>query len=402
MKFASRLVNFEAAPGDRFRPTSTPIYQTATFEQERADQFGEYDYSRSGNPTRTVLEKQLADLENGTRGFAFASGMAAISNVARLLRSGDEILADSDLYGGTCRLFSRLLDRSGITGRYADASDLSAFASKITPRTKLIYVESPTNPLMRVLDLMALAHLAHENATWLCVDNSLMSPYLQTPLDLGPDFVIHSATKFLCGHNDVTGGAVIVKDPELANQIYFLQNAEGNALGPFDCYLLLRGLKTLKLRVDAQQRNAVAIAKYLQTHSQVTRVLYPGLPDSPGYALQHQQARGAGSVLSFTTGNVEVSKAIAEATQMFQICVSFGSIHSTISLPGCMSHASVPPDVAATRALPPDLVRISVGIEDADDLIADLDRAFASANRGVLKVGQKHCGAQVFDNIIRA
>ena len=375
MKFASRLVQFDAAPGDRFRPTATPIYQTATFEQEHADRFGDYDYSRSGNPTRKVLEEQIARLEGGTHGFAFASGMAAITAVARTLRTGDEILADSDLYGGTCRLFTRILERSGIKASYADASNLETFATKITPRTRLIYVESPTNPLLRVIDLSALAALAHANNALLVVDNSLMSPYLQLPLSLGADIVLHSATKFLCGHADVTGGAVVVSDPRLAEAIYFMQNAEGNALAPFDCFLLLRGLKTLKLRVDAQQRNTLAIAEFLAADPRVEHVFYPGLKSDPGYALQHRQASGAGSVLSFTTRSVEAARAVAERARMFQICVSFGSLHSTISLPGCMSHASVPPEIAASRELPPELVRISVGIEDAGDLIADLDQA---------------------------
>jgi cystathionine beta-lyase len=375
VKFASKLIQYDAAPGDRFRPTATPIYQTATFEQEHADSFGDFDYSRSGNPTRKVLEEHIAHLEGGTRGFAFASGMAAITAVARTLRAGDEILADSDLYGGTCRLFTRVLGRSGICAHYADARDLAAFAAKITPRTRLIYVESPTNPLLRVLNLRALAELAHAHNALLVVDNSLMSPYLQRPLELGADVVLHSATKFLCGHADVTGGVVIVNDAKLAEDISFLQNAEGNALAPFDCFLLHRGIKTLKLRVDAQQRNALAIAKFLAADSRVERVYYPGLDSHEDRALQLSQASGTGSVLSFTARSVEAAKAVAERARMFQICVSFGSIHSTISLPGCMSHASVPPEIAATRELPPELVRISVGIEDADDLVGDLDQA---------------------------
>jgi cystathionine beta-lyase len=375
MKFASRLVQYDAAPGDRFRPTSTPIYQTATFEQEHADRFGDYDYSRSGNPTRKVLEELVAKLEGGTHGFAFTSGMAAITAVARTLRVGDEILADSDLYGGTCRLFTRILERSGINASYADASNLETFATKMTPCTRIVYVESPTNPLLRVIDLRALAALAHANGALLVVDNSLMSPYLQQPLSLGADIVLHSATKFLCGHADVTGGVVVVRDEKLAEDIYLLQNAEGNALAPFDCFLLQRGLKTLKLRVDAQQRNALALAEFLAGDPRVKRVFYPGLKSDPGYALQHRQASGAGSVLSFTTRSVAAAHAVAEQARMFQICVSFGSIHSTISLPGSMSHASVPPEIAASRELPPELVRISVGIEDASDLIADLDKA---------------------------
>jgi cystathionine beta-lyase len=375
MKFASRLVQFDAAPGDRFRPTATPIYQTATFEQEHADQPGLYDYSRSGNPTRTVLEEQVAGLEGGTRGFAFASGMAAITAVARTLRTGDEILADIDLYGGTCRLFTRILERSGIRVSYTDAGNLASFAAKITPRTRFIFVESPTNPLMRVNDLGALAALAHENNALLVVDNSQMSPYLQLPLSLGADIVVHSATKFLGGHADVTGGVVVVRDAMLAEDIYLMQNGEGTALAPFDCFLLLRGLKTLKLRVDAQQRNALTVAEFLAADSRVERIFYPGLKSDPGYALQHRQASGAGSVISFTARSAEAARAVAERAKMFQICVSFGSLHSTISLPGCMSHASVPPEIAASRELPPELVRISVGIEDAGDLIADLDQA---------------------------
>jgi len=375
MKFASRLVQHQVAPGDRYRPTSTPIYQTATFEQEHADHFGEYDYSRSGNPTRKVLEELIAKLEGGTHGYVFSSGMAAITAVARTLRSGDEILADSDLYGGTCRLFTRVLERSGIVARYADAGDLESFARKITPRTRIIYVESPTNPLLRVLNLRALARLAYAHKALLVVDNSLMSPYLQRPLELGADVVLHSATKFLCGHADVTGGAVVVKDAKLAEDIYFLQNAEGNALAPFDCFLLQRGIKTLRLRVDEQQRNAQALAEFLAADPRVSRVFYPGLDSHSGHALQLSQASGAGSVLSFTTHSVAAAKAVAERARMFQICVSFGSIHSTISLPGCMSHASVPPEIAAARELPPELVRISVGIEDVGDLMADLKQA---------------------------
>ena len=389
MKFASRLVSFDVAPGDPFRPMATPIYQTATFEQEEATLFGPYDYSRSGNPTRTVLEEQIALLENGTRGFCFSSGMAAITSITRLLRTGDEILADSDLYGGTCRLFTRVLDRTGITARYADACDPEGFASQITERTRLLYLESPTNPLLRVVDIRRIADLAHASGALLAVDSSAMSPYLQNPLDLCADIVLHSATKFLCGHSDVTAGVAVVKDDELAKQIYFLQNAEGNAVSPFDAFLFLRGLKTLKLRLDCQQKNALAIAEWLEAHPQVTAVNYPGLTSSPGYLLQRKQASGAGAVLSFTTGSVEMSRRIVESTRMFSICVSFGSINSTISLPGCMSHASVPPEVGALRELPCDLVRISVGIEDAGDLIADLEQAFATARLEAESVSEK-------------
>jgi cysteine-S-conjugate beta-lyase len=388
MKFASRLVSFDVAPGDPFRPMATPIYQTATYAQDEATAFGPYDYSRSGNPTRTVLEEQIAALENGTRGFCFASGMAAITCITRLLRTGDEIVADSDLYGGTCRLFTRVLERTGIRARYADACDEEEFAAQITGGTKLVYLESPTNPLLRVVDIRRIAERAHANGALLAVDSSAMSPYLQNPLDLGADIVLHSATKYLCGHSDVTGGVVVVKDDELAQQIYFLQNAEGNALGPFDAFLFLRGLKTLKLRLDCQQKNAQTIAEWLQAQRQVKTVNYPGLETSPSFLLQRRQARGAGAVLSFTTGSVELSQRIVESARLFSICVSFGSINSTISLPGCMSHASVPKEVGELRNLPCDLVRLSVGIEDAGDLIADLEQAFAASAIAPAEVGE--------------
>jgi cystathionine beta-lyase len=379
MKFASRLVNFESAPGDPYRPIATPIYQTATFEQERVDAFGEYDYSRSGNPTRAVLERQLAILENGAHAYCFSSGMAAISAVARLLRAGDEILADVDLYGGTCRLFSKVLDRTGIRVRYADARDLESFARHLTPATKLVHLESPTNPLFRVIDLNRAAEVAHARGALLSVDNSAMSPYLQNPLDLGADIVIHSGTKFLGGHHDVTAGAVIVKDEKLAQQIRFIYNAEGAALAPFDSFLLLRGLKTLKLRIDCQQKNALAVAKWLTARKEIAKVYYPGLADCDGYELHQRQASGPGSVMSFTTGSVEFSRAIAESTKLFHITVSFGSVSSSIGMPGTMSHASVPAEVLSQRELPPDLVRISVGIEDEEDLVADLSQAIKTA-----------------------
>ncbi|HVZ17693.1 MAG TPA: PLP-dependent transferase, partial [Terriglobales bacterium] len=239
-------------------------------------------------------------------------------------------------------------------------------------------------PLLRVIDLRRIAALAHAHGLLLCVDNSTMSPYLQNPLDLGANIVLHSATKYLCGHHDVTAGAIVVKDEALAEQLYFLQNAEGNALGPFDCFLLLRGIKTLKLRLDCQERNAKAVAQFLQEHKDVKHVYYPGLKDSASYELQRSQARGAGAVLSFTTGSFEVSKALAQLTNIFRITVSFGSINSSISLPGNMSHASVPAELLAQRDLPRDLVRISVGIEDEEDLIEDLDRAFNAAKSRVV------------------
>src|ERR1035437_10189081 len=283
MKFASRLLTFNACPEDPFRPIATPIYQTATFEQEEADGFGRYDYSRSGNPTRTVLEDLLARLENADRAFCFSSGLAAISTVARLLSVGDEILAGDDLYGGTYRLFSRILDRTGVTVRYADACNIETFAAQITPRTRLLYIETPTNPLLRIVDIRKLADLAHQHGALLCVDSSAMSPYLQNPLDLGADIVVHSATKYLCGHSDVTAGGVAVKRPELGGENYFFLKGGGFGARALGCFLLLRGVKTLKLRLDCQQANALKVANFLSAHPAVQRVHSPGLASHPGH-----------------------------------------------------------------------------------------------------------------------
>ncbi len=375
MKFASRLVHFDTAPGDPHRPMATPIYQTATFEQLQADSFAAYDYSRSGNPTRRVLEDQIAALENGTRGYCFSSGMAAVATVTHLLKTGDEILADWDLYGGTSRLFGKVLDQAGIKVRYVDASDPDNVAAQMTPATRLVFVESPTNPLLRIIDLRAVAERVHRYNALLCVDNSTMSPYLQNPLDLGADIVLHSATKFICGHSDVTGGIIVVKDQSLSEQIYFLQNAEGTALGPFDCFLLLRGLKTLKIRMDAQQQNAQIIADFLARQATVSEVFYPGLADHPFHAIHQAQARGSGSVLSVRIGSAERAKHIAEELRLFRISVSFGSVNSTISIPDKMSHASVPAEIRTARTIPDDLLRLSIGIEDVGDLLEDLNRS---------------------------
>ncbi len=376
MKFATRLLNFDPAPGDRCTPANTPIYQTATFRQHDATEFGEYDYSRSGNPTRAVVEKQIAALEGGTRGFCFATGLAAITAVTRLLSPGDEILACDDLYGGTYRLFSRILPKRGIPVRYEDFSNLDAVAAAVNPDTKLVYLESPTNPLLQVIDIAAVAEIAHRNGALLCVDNSTMSPYLQRPLELGADIVLHSATKFLCGHSDVMAGAVVVADDALGEDLYLIQNGEGAVLSPFDSYLLLRGMKTLALRLDRQQSNARTIAEWLGEYPAVKQVYYPGLADERQLRIQRAQASGSGSVLSFVTGDAELSRTIVEATRLFAIAVSFGGVNSTISLPNYMSHASIPAHLRQQKNIPSDLVRVSVGAEDVGDLLEDLSQAF--------------------------
>lgn len=381
MKFATRLLTFDPAPGDRFTPANTPIYQTATFRQDDATAFGEFDYSRSGNPTRAVVEKQIAALEGGTRGFCFSTGLAAITAVTRLLSPGEEILACDDLYGGTYRLFSRILTKRGINVRYVDFTNLDAVAAAVTNNTRLVYLESPTNPLLQIIDIAAVVEIAQRSGALVCVDNSTMSPYLQRPLELGADIVLHSATKFLCGHSDVMAGAVVVADETLAEELYLIQNGEGAGLSPFDSFLLLRGTKTLSLRLDRQQANAKKIAELLDAHPAVDRVYYPGLADARQLAIHRSQASGDGAVLSFATGDPEFSRAIVEATRLFAITVSFGGVNSTISLPNYMSHASIPAHLRQQKSIPADLVRVSVGAEDADDLIDDLGQAFELAGR---------------------
>lgn len=379
MKIATRLVNFQACPGDPYQPSTTPIYQTATFEQESPLEFGAYDYTRSGNPTRSVLEAQLADLEAGTRAFAFGSGMAAITAVARLPASGDEILASAELYGGTFRLFSRLLTRLDIRVRYVDAEDPRAFAAAASERTKLAYIETPGNPTLSICDIAAIAKELKAKGIPLCVDNTMMSPVLQNPLALGADIVVHSGTKYLGGHGDVTAGAVCVRDDKLADALYQVQNGEGAALAPMDSWLLLRGLKTLWLRVERQTANAGRIAQRLADREEVKEVYYPGLAEHRGAEVHRRQARGAGSVIGFRTESVERSASIVRALRLFRTTVSFGSVTSTASLPAHMSHASVPAALKARHSPPADLVRLSVGIEDLEDLWRDLDRALSVA-----------------------
>ena len=375
MKTSTRCVQLGRG-NDAYGAIVPPIYQTATFEQPTATEFGEYDYTRSGNPTRTLLEQQLADLEDGAYACAFASGMAALTSLTRIVRPGEEIIAGDDLYGGTVRLLDRIASQLNISVCYVDTTDGTEVRKAVSDRTRLILIETPTNPLFRISDIRELSSIAHEFGAFLAVDNSMLSPIFQRPLNLGADVVIHSATKFLCGHSDVTAGALITNDPELHKQFSFQQNAEGAGLSPFESWLLLRGLKTLALRVERQNSSAEKVARFLQTRPEVTRVFYPGLDDHPGREIHVRQADGDGAVVSFTTEDEQLSSEIVESTKLFRVAVSFGSVGSTISLPCRMSHASIPGALRDRLAPPPDLVRISVGIEDVDDLIEDLDRAF--------------------------
>ena len=375
MKTSTRCVQLGRG-NDHFGAIVPPIYQTATFEQPTATEFGEFDYTRSGNPTRALLEEQLADLEDAAHACAFASGMAALTSLTRIVRPGEEIVAGDDLYGGTVRLLDRLASHLNIAVRYVDTTNEVEVRKAVTDRTRLILIETPTNPLFRISDIRALSSIAKDAGACLAVDNSMLSPVFQRPLNLGADVVVHSATKFLCGHSDVTAGALITNDPALHKQFSFQQNAEGAGLSPFESWLLLRGLKTLALRVERQNSSAEKIARFLQSCAEVTQVFYPGLANHPGHEIHRRQAYGDGAVVSFTTGDQKLSAEIVESTSLFKVAVSFGSVGSTISLPCRMSHASIPGVLRDRLAPPPDLVRISVGIEDIDELIADLSHAF--------------------------
>ena len=379
MKTSTRCVHFSTS-ADPYGAIVPPVYQTATFRQPSASEFGEYDYTRSGNPTRTMVEQQLAELEAGAHACAFASGMAAITALTRLLKTGEEIIAGDDLYGGTVRLLEQLRQRNGIDVRYTDTTNLESVSAALTSNTKLILIETPSNPLFRISDIRGLAQLARETGVLLAVDNSILSPVCQQPLVLGADIVIHSATKFLCGHSDVTAGAIVTNNPELHARIVFQQNAEGAGLSPFEAWLLMRGIKTLALRVERQNDCARKVAQFLELRDDIPMVYYPGFPNHPGHGIHRSQATSDGAVVSFTTGNEEFSRRLVEATKLFAIAVSFGSVASTISLPYRMSHASIPTSLKGRLSPPSDLVRLSVGIEDPDDLIEDLKHAIESAH----------------------
>ena len=385
MKTSTRCVQLGTG-NDLHGAIVPPIYQTATFVQPTATEFGDFDYTRSGNPTRSLLEEQLASLEDATYASAFASGMAALTALTRIVRSGEEIIAGDDLYGGTVRLLERIASTQGVTVRYVDTTDLDLVRSNLTSSTRLILIETPSNPLFRITDIRALSLIARDAGALLAVDNSMLSPVFQRPLNLGADIVIHSATKFLCGHSDVTAGAIITNDRSVHESISFQQNAEGAGLSPFESWLLLRGLKTLALRVERQNKSAQRVAEFLESHSSVARVFYPGLVSNEGHKIHRQQSEGDGAVVSFTTDDPDFSVRLVEATRLFKIAVSFGSVGSTISLPCRMSHASIPLALRDRIGPPADLVRLSVGIEDVDDLIDDLSHALVVSERKDLEL----------------
>ena len=374
--FATRAIHAGQDPEPVTGAVTVPIFQTATFAQDAVGQHRGYEYARTGNPTRAALEQCLASLEDGARGLAFSSGLGAESAITYLLRSGDHIVAHDDLYGGTSRLFNRLLAGFGVEIDYVDATEPANVERALKPETRLVWIETPTNPLLRIVDIAAVADLAHRGGAWLVVDNTFASPYLQRPLDLGADIVVHSATKYLGGHSDVVLGAIVTRDAALDDRLRFIQNAAGAVPGPFDCWLVLRGLKTLAVRMRQHEANARAVARYLDAHPRVVRVLYPGLEDHPGHALAARQMRGFGGMIAAEVeGGKEAAFRVLSRTRLFTLAESLGGVESLIEHPAGMTHASIAPERRAAIGISDGLIRLSVGIEDEADLLADLESA---------------------------
>lgn len=371
--FSTRAIHAGQEPDPATGATIVPIYATSTYTQAMPGQHKGYEYSRSGNPTRTALETCLASLEEGERCLAFASGLAATTGViAGLLKPGDEVVASADLYGGTFRLLERVFKPWGLNAQYTDDSSAAGFAKLIGKQTKLIWIETPTNPLLQILDIAALAELAHKHGALLAVDNTFASPYLQQPLKLGADIVVHSTTKYLGGHSDVVGGAVIGRK-ELLEPVKFYQNAAGATPGPFDAYLTLRGIKTLALRMERHCANAMQLATWLKQQAEVEKVFYPGLPDHPGHSVAAKQMRGFGGMISIRLkGGADGAKRFFTKTRLFSLAESLGGVESLVCHPATMTHASIPVAIRTARGVDDGLIRLSVGIEDVSDLQNDL------------------------------
>ncbi|MDN4595482.1 bifunctional cystathionine gamma-lyase/homocysteine desulfhydrase [Polycladomyces subterraneus] len=357
---------------------TVPIYQVSTYKQEGIGQHKGYEYSRTGNPTRAALEQLIAELENGTRGLAFASGMAAVSTILSLFDQGDHLVVGDDVYGGTYRVLTKVFNRLGIDSTFVDTGDLDQVKQAIRPNTKAVYLETPSNPLLKVSDIKAVADICRELNVLLIVDNTFMTPYWQNPLDLGADIVIHSATKYLGGHSDVVAGLVAVTDEDLGEQLHFLQNSIGGVLGPQDSYLLIRGIKTLGVRMRQHEANARQLAEWLKDRDDIEKVYYPGLPDHPGHDIAARQARGFGGMISFDVGSGRRAEQVLKKVRYFTLAESLGAVESLISVPARMTHASIPPERRAELGITDGLIRISVGVEDVADLMDDLDQALRS------------------------
>lgn len=360
---------------------TTPIYQTSTYMQDEIGDLRQgYEYSRTANPTRSALESLIADLEHGEFGFAFGSGMAAISAVIMLLDKGDHLLLNSDVYGGTYRALTKVFTRYGIDVDFIDTTDITKVEQYIKPETKMLYIETPSNPLLRVTDIKKSAELAQQHNLISVVDNTFMTPYFQNPLDFGIDIVLHSATKYLGGHSDVVSGLIATKDADLAERIGFIQNSTGGVLGPQDSYLLIRGIKTLGLRMEQVQKNTLAIIDMLQGHAAVQQVFHPSIETHLNYSVHKEQADGHTGVVAFEVKDIELAKAVIRKSQYFTLAESLGAVESLISVPALMTHASIPKDIREKEGIADGLIRLSVGIEDTDDLVDDLRQALNSIN----------------------
>lgn len=381
MEFRTRAIHVGQERDPATGAVVPPIHLASTFVQPGAGEWGKFDYSRSGNPTRMAFEKTLASLEGGCGALAFASGMAATHGATLLLNAGDHIVAGTDLYGGSYRLFHKILDRAGIAVSLAPTTDPLATAAAFTPKTRLLWVESPGNPLLSITDIAACARLAHERGALLAVDNTFATPVLTRPLELGADIVMHSVTKYLGGHSDVLGGALVAKDPDLLQKLYFVQNATGGVMAPLESFLASRGLKTLELRVREQSRTAAMLADWLAAEPRVSRVLYPGLAGHPGHALAARQMLGGfGAMLTFEVrGGFAAAKRVCESTKLFQLAVSLGAVESLIEQPASMSHASYDRADRLAHGITDGLIRLSIGLEAFADLRADLEQAMAAA-----------------------
>jgi cystathionine beta-lyase/cystathionine gamma-synthase len=377
MGFSTDAIHAGNEPDQATGAVTVPIYQTSTYVQEGLGKHKGFEYSRTQNPTRIALETNIAVLEKGSRAFAFGSGMAAISSLLHMFEAGSHVVASRDMYGGTHRLFEQVLTGYGITFTYVDTSDLEAVEAAIKSNTRLIYVETPTNPTLIISDITAIAELAGSKNLLLAVDNTFMTPYFQRPLELGANIVVHSTTKYLNGHSDMVGGILVVSEDSLADRLGFIQNSVGAVPGPFDCWLVLRGTKTLALRMERHNSNAGEIAKHLAGSDVVGRVHYPGLPDHPGHKLCSSQCSGYGGMVSFETGGLEAARAVLGAVKVFSLAESLGGVESLISHPATMTHASVPVEHREKIGITDGLVRLSVGVEDVEDLIEDIERALA-------------------------
>jgi cystathionine gamma-lyase len=379
MRFGTKAIHAGVEPDPTTGAIMTPIYQTSTYVQAAPGDHKGYEYSRTHNPTRTALQNALAALENGTHGLCFATGMASIDAICKLFQPGDEIVSTNDLYGGTYRLFTKIYEGFGLKFTFVDMSDPANVAAAITPKTRLIWVETPTNPLLKVIDIAAMAALAKKHGCLLGVDNTFASPYLQNPLDMGADIIMHSVTKYLGGHSDVVMGALVVKDAALADRLAFIQNSSGATPGPQDCFLVLRGLKTLHLRMQRHCENGAVVAEWLVKHPKVERVYWPGLPTHPNHAVAKTQMRGFGGMISFTLkgDRMEEAMTVLSSTKLFALAESLGGVESLLGHPASMTHASIPREERLKNGLADTLIRLSVGLEDAEDLIADLEQAMA-------------------------